>query len=124
MSKKVVHITVGGANFIGEIDEGNYYKKKSTRWLKLENACDMVFVPSPKGMQIQFHKLAQDHNYAGEVEILLDVKDAVIPLILRTVDPKGSLYQTYKGMFSSIIVPGSGIAQPMSMPQQGIRGNN
>ena len=120
MSKKVVHITVGSANFIGEIDEGNYYKKKSTRYLKLENACDMVFVPSPKGMQIQFHKLAQDNNYIGDIEILLDVKEAVIPLIIRTVDPKGSLYQTYKGMFSSIIVPGSGIAQPIMQTTRGL----
>ena len=113
MSKKVVHITIGSTNFIGEIDEGDYYKKRSTKWLKLENACDMVFIPSPKGMQIQFHKLVEDRNYVGDIEVLVDVKEAIIPLIIRTVDPKGSLYQTYKGMFSNIIVPGSGTTKPM-----------
>ena len=109
MSKQVVHITIGNANFIGEIDQGDWFKKKSTRWLKLENACDMVFVPIPKGMQIQFHKLSQDHNYTGDVEILIDVKEAIIPLFIRVVDPRGSLYQNYKKIFSVIEQPGAGM---------------
>ena len=113
MSKKVIHVTVGSANFIGEADEGEYYKKKGTRWLKLENACDVIFMPSPKGMQMQFHKLTQNDHYLGDVEILLDIKEAIAPLIIRTLDPKGGLYKTYKGLFSSLILPGSGIATPI-----------
>lgn len=102
MSKKVIHVTVGSANFIGEADEGEYYRKKHTRWLKLENACTILFKPTPQGMSIQMHKLSQDDQYLDDLEILLDLKESTIPLLIRTVNPKGELYKTYKGIFSVI----------------------
>ena len=123
MSKKVIQVTLGTATYIGEADEGEYYKKRHNRWLKLEKTCIVQFKPNPQGISVQFHKLSQDGNYLEDIEILLDVKESSLPLIIRTLNPEGELWRTYKNQWSPIEQPKSNRILPASCGFMGGRQN-